>query len=82
MPTCSIWDAFAASKSSPHRRHHRQRPAQLRRRQARPAALRDKSPDEVVIPPWNTADEVQAQLADLAERGTRFVTAVPTSDIC
>ncbi|MEA3641716.1 MAG: hypothetical protein VBE63_17515 [Lamprobacter sp.] len=42
-----------------------------------PTALRDDPPDEVLILPWNIADEVKAQLADLAERGTCFVTAVP-----
>ena len=42
-----------------------------------PAALRDDPPDEVLILPWNIADEVKVQLADLAERGVRFVTAVP-----
>lgn len=42
-----------------------------------PEALRDSPPDVVVILPWNIADEVRGQLADLAEVGTRFVTAVP-----
>jgi hypothetical protein len=42
-----------------------------------PAALRDDRPDEVLILPWNIAEEVGAQLADLAERGVRFITAVP-----
>ena len=42
-----------------------------------PAALRDDPPDEVLILPWNIADEVKAQLADLAEQGVRFITAVP-----
>jgi SAM-dependent methyltransferase len=42
-----------------------------------PAALREEPPDEVLILPWNIAEEVKAQLADLAERGTQFVTAVP-----
>ncbi|WP_207191814.1 hypothetical protein [Halochromatium roseum] len=31
--------------------------------------------------PWNIAEEVKAQLADLAERGARFVTAVPSLNI-
>ncbi|WP_242513277.1 methyltransferase C-terminal domain-containing protein [Halochromatium salexigens] len=42
-----------------------------------PEALRDEPPDEVLILPWNIAEEVKAQLADFAEQGTRFVTAVP-----
>ena len=44
-------------------------------------ALRDEPPDEVLILPWNIAEEVKAQLADLVERGTRFVTAVPSLNI-
>jgi len=43
-----------------------------------PAALRDEPPDEVLILPWNIAEEVKAQLADLTEKGTQVVTAVPT----
>lgn len=43
-----------------------------------PAALRDDPPDFLVILPWNIADEVRAELADLAKSGTRFVTAVPS----
>jgi glucose-1-phosphate cytidylyltransferase len=46
-----------------------------------PAALCDEPPDEVLILPWNIADEVRAQLADLAEQGARFVTAVPSLNI-
>jgi SAM-dependent methyltransferase len=42
-----------------------------------PAALRDDPPDEVLILPWNIADEVKAQLSDLSDRGVRFATAVP-----
>lgn len=42
-----------------------------------PAALRENPPDEVLILPWNIADEVKAQLDDLAGRRVRFVTAVP-----
>jgi len=42
-----------------------------------PEALRENPPDSVVILPWNIAGEVRTQLADLAETGTRFVTAVP-----
>ena len=42
-----------------------------------PAVLHDDPPDEVLILPWNLREEVMAQLSDLRERGTRFVTAVP-----
>ncbi len=40
-------------------------------------ALRRNRPDYVLILPWNIAPEVTEQMADLAELGTRFVTAVP-----
>lgn len=33
--------------------------------------------DYVLILPWNIAEEVRAQLAPLAEKGTKFVTAIP-----
>ncbi len=42
-----------------------------------PEALRQRRPDDLVILPWNIADEIRAQNADLAAAGTRFVTAVP-----
>lgn len=42
-----------------------------------PEALRENRPDDVVILPWNIAQEVRTQLADLVHNGTRFVTAVP-----
>jgi SAM-dependent methyltransferase len=42
-----------------------------------PAALREDPPDYVAILPWNIAHEVRTQLADLADNGTRFVTAIP-----
>lgn len=42
-----------------------------------PRELRDAVPDEVVIMPWNIAQEVRSQLADLTPLGTKFVTAVP-----
>jgi len=42
-----------------------------------PSALDLRRPDYVLILPWNIAAEVRAQLAPLAARGTRFVTAVP-----
>ena len=40
-------------------------------------ALVERRPDYVLILPWNIADEVQGQLSALADKGTRFVTAVP-----
>lgn len=42
-----------------------------------PEALVERRPDYVLILPWNIADEVQGQLSALADKGTRFVTAVP-----
>jgi SAM-dependent methyltransferase len=42
-----------------------------------PQALRDDPPDFVLILPWNIVFEVRDQLADLAARGARFVTAIP-----
>lgn len=42
-----------------------------------PEALRNDLPDDVLILPWNISDEVKAQLAYLALKGVRFVTAVP-----
>jgi hypothetical protein len=45
-----------------------------------PDVLRGSLPDVVLILPWNLAAEVRTHLADLARRGTRFATAVPTMD--
>lgn len=42
-----------------------------------PTALEERRPDYLLILPWNIADEVRAQNAALAARGTRFVVAVP-----
>ena len=42
-----------------------------------PSALFDKRPDYLLILPWNIAAEVKQQNANLAELGTKFVTAVP-----
>jgi len=42
-----------------------------------PTVLNERCPDDLLILPWNIADEVRSQLSDLAARGTRFVTAVP-----
>jgi SAM-dependent methyltransferase len=46
-----------------------------------PEALWENSPDYVVILPRNIAQEVRAQLKDLAEGGASFVTAVPELSI-
>lgn len=42
-----------------------------------PDTLRKNPPDVLLILPWNIAPEIKQQNAALAERGTRFVTAVP-----
>jgi hypothetical protein len=42
-----------------------------------PEALQLDRPDWVLILPWNIADEVRQQLADVAARDVKFVTAVP-----
>jgi hypothetical protein len=42
-----------------------------------PSVLDENRPDYLVILPWNIADEVMKQNAHLAEKGTKFVTAVP-----
>ena len=42
-----------------------------------PAVLFEQRPDYLVILPWNIAAEVRQQNAQLAELGTKFVTAVP-----
>jgi SAM-dependent methyltransferase len=46
-----------------------------------PVALLESEVDYVLILPWNIADEVMQQNAVLAERGVRFVTAVPRMKI-
>lgn len=42
-----------------------------------PSVLPENRPDYLVIFPWNIAEEVMTQNADLAAQGTKFVTAVP-----
>ncbi|MEO5327906.1 MAG: class I SAM-dependent methyltransferase [Magnetococcus sp. THC-1_WYH] len=42
-----------------------------------PSALATNSPDYVLILPWNIADEVRQQNAELAAQGAQFVTTVP-----
>ena len=46
-----------------------------------PSALLRARPDFVLILPWNIAKEVKQQHAELAELGTRFVTAIPRLEI-
>ena len=47
--------------------------------EVRPAeALGEVRPDDLVILPWNLADEVMAQVRPAMPAGGRFVTAVPT----
>lgn len=47
-----------------------------------PATLRDGPPDEVLILPWNLAEEIKVQLADLAEGAMQLATAVPALRVC
>ena len=42
-----------------------------------PEYLRAARPDYVLILPWNLRDEIAAQLADVADAGTKLVVAVP-----
>lgn len=42
-----------------------------------PSALAERQPDDLLILPWNIAEEVREQLSELDAQGTRFVTAVP-----
>lgn len=46
-----------------------------------PSALTERRPDYLLILPWNIAAEVRQENASLAERGTKFVTAVPMLEI-
>jgi len=46
-----------------------------------PSVLARESPEYVLILPWNIADEVRQQNTDLAERGARFVTAIPRLEV-
>lgn len=46
-----------------------------------PSALLERRPDYVLILPWNIAAEIRTQLAPLADKGTRFVVAVPELQI-
>ena len=46
-----------------------------------PEALVDRSPDFVLILPWNIRGEIERQLADLRAEGVRFVVAVPRLEV-
>jgi len=46
-----------------------------------PTVLFDDPPDYLLILPWNIAPEVMQQCRPLADRGTRFVTAVPSLEV-
>ncbi len=46
-----------------------------------PSALTERRPDYLLILPWNIAAEVRQANAALAERDTRFVTAVPKLEV-
>jgi SAM-dependent methyltransferase len=46
-----------------------------------PAALRAEPPDYLLILPWNIAGEIMEENRWLAERGTRFVKAVPELEV-
>lgn len=42
-----------------------------------PTVLRKQRPDYLLILPWNIASEIKEQSADLEDRGTKFITAIP-----
>jgi hypothetical protein len=42
-----------------------------------PDDIRAAKPDYLVIFPWNIADEIRGELADIRAWGGRFVTAIP-----
>ena len=46
-----------------------------------PDILHTRAPDYLVIFPWNIASEIISLYGDLAQRGTKFVTAVPDLQI-
>jgi SAM-dependent methyltransferase len=46
-----------------------------------PERIRTDRPDYVVIFPWNVADEIRAELADVRDWGGRFVLAIPQLSI-
>ena len=46
-----------------------------------PDRIRRTRPDFVLILPWNLADEIRTQLADIREWGGRFVIPIPTTEV-
>ncbi|GAB4513400.1 MAG: methyltransferase C-terminal domain-containing protein [Roseibium sp.] len=46
-----------------------------------PEALNERRPDDLIILPWNIADEIRRQNAELADKGTRFVTFIPETRV-
>jgi hypothetical protein len=42
-----------------------------------PKAVLDRKPDDLIILPWNLADEVVREMAAISEWGGRFVVGVP-----
>ncbi|MEM5581746.1 class I SAM-dependent methyltransferase [Roseibium sp. AS2] len=46
-----------------------------------PETLKDHRPDYLIILPWNIADEIGRQNAELAEKGTQFVTFIPETRV-
>ena len=42
-----------------------------------PSTIKKMKPDYVVVLPWNIIDEVKLQNAEMAQNGSRFVTAIP-----
>src|SRR5262249_1129999 len=46
-----------------------------------PAAIVERKPDFVLILPWNLADEIMSQLADIREWGGKFIIPIPRPTI-
>ncbi len=42
-----------------------------------PQVLKDTRPDYILVLPWNIADEIRSQLADMTDTGSVFVTFIP-----
>jgi hypothetical protein len=66
---------YVADKS-PHKQHHCI--PGVRVPIVAPDRIRADKPDYVVIFPWNVADEIRAELADVRGWGGRFVLAIPS----
>jgi hypothetical protein len=46
-----------------------------------PSTIKKMKPDYVVVLPWNIIDEVKLQNPEVAQSGSRFVTAIPQLSI-